>query len=118
MFLLQCNHLLTLLQVGGDFYDFFFIDSTHFAFLVADVSDKGIPAAMFMMKAKTIIKSLAQANRSADEIICIANNALCEDNEADMFVTLWFGILDTDKISVVYQRGSLQAADTPKRYRL
>ena len=51
-------------QVGGDFYDFFFIDSTHFAFLVADVSDKGIPAAMFMMKAKTIIKSLAQANRS------------------------------------------------------
>ena len=50
-------------QVGGDFYDFFFIDSTHFAFLVADVSDKGIPAAMFMMKAKTIIKSLAQANR-------------------------------------------------------
>ena len=89
-------------QVGGDFYDFFFIDSTHFAFLVADVSDKGIPAAMFMMKAKTIIKSLAQANRSADEIICIANNALCEDNEADMFVTLWFGILDTDKGLVSY----------------
>ena len=89
-------------EVGGDFYDFFFIDSTHFAFLVADVSDKGIPAAMFMMKAKTIIKSLAQANRSVDEIICIANNALCEDNEADMFVTLWFGILDTDKGIVSY----------------
>ena len=83
--------------VGGDFYDFFFTDSTHFVFLVADVSDKGIPAAMFMMKAKTMIKSLAQANRSVDEIIFIANNALCEDNEADMFVTLWFGILDTEK---------------------
>ena len=83
--------------VGGDFYDFFFSDSTHFVFLVADVSDKGIPAAMFMMKSKTMIKSLAQANRNVDDIIFIANNALCEDNEADMFVTMWFGILDTEK---------------------
>ena len=89
-------------DVGGDFYDFFFIDSSHFVFLVADVSDKGIPAAMFMMKAKTIIKSLSQANRSVDEIIYIANNALCEDNKADMFVTLWFGILDTDSGKVSY----------------
>ena len=89
-------------DVGGDFYDFFFTDSNHFVFLVADVSDKGIPAALFMMKAKTIIKSLSQANRSVDEIICIANNALCEDNEADMFVTLWFGVLDTDTGKVAY----------------
>ena len=89
-------------EVGGDFYDFFFIDNTHFAFLTADVSDKGIPAAMFMMKAKTIIKSLATAKRSVEDIILIANNTLCEDNSADMFVTLWFGILDTETGIVSY----------------
>lgn len=89
-------------EVGGDFYDFFFTDSNHFVFLVADVSDKGIPAAMFMMKAKTIIKSLSLANSCVDEIMFIANNTLCEDNEADMFVTLWFGILDTDTGIVSY----------------
>ena len=89
-------------QVGGDFYDFFFADNDRFVFLVADVSDKGIPAAMFMMKAKTIIKSLAEANRNIDEVIFNANNVLCAENSADMFVTLWFGALDTETGSVSF----------------
>ena len=89
-------------QVGGDFYDFFFVDNNRFVFLVADVSDKGIPAAMFMMKAKTIIKSLAETNRDIGEVIFSANNALCGENSADMFVTLWFGALDTDTGSVSF----------------
>ena len=82
-------------QVGGDFYDFFFVDDAHFVFLTADVSDKGIPAAMFMMKAKTIIKSLALSNRDIEKVIKTANRTLCEDNSADMFVTLWIGALNT-----------------------
>lgn len=82
-------------QVGGDFYDFFFTDDAKLVFLTADVSDKGIPAAMFMMKAKTIIKSLAQSSLSIENVITSANNILCEDNSADMFVTLWIGMLDT-----------------------
>ena len=83
-------------QVGGDFYDFFFITDSQLVFLTADVSDKGIPAAMFMMKAKTIIKSLAQSQLSVENVIATANNILCEDNSADMFVTLWIGILNTN----------------------
>ncbi|MBE6015522.1 MAG: hypothetical protein E7241_09205 [Lachnospiraceae bacterium] len=80
--------------VGGDFYDFFMTDRSHFVFLVADVSGKGIPAAMFMMTAKTQIKALAEQGLSAAEIMTEANNRLCETNEAGMFVTVWLGILD------------------------
>ena len=83
-------------QVGGDFYDFYFTDSTHLAFLIADVSDKGIPAAMFMMRAKTIIKSLAESGLSVDEIFTRANEKLCEENEAEMFVTAWMAIINTE----------------------
>ena len=82
-------------QVGGDYYDFFFTGDSQLVFLTADVSDKGIPAAMFMMKAKTIIKSLAQSRLSIENVIYAANNILCEDNSADMFVTLWIGVLNT-----------------------
>ncbi len=81
-------------EVGGDFYDFYFVNEGHLAFVIADVSGKGIPAAMFMMTAKTIIKDLAESGKSVDEVMTIANAHLCENNEADMFVTAWMGILD------------------------
>ena len=86
----------TAKEVGGDFYDFYMIDKHHLALLVADVSGKGIPAALFMMKAKTLIKNLAESGRNVDEVLTIANQKLSENNEAEMFVTAWMGILDLD----------------------
>ncbi len=84
----------TAKEVGGDFYDFYFVGSNKLAFLVADVSDKGIPAAMFMMTAKTVIKSLAESGLSPDAVMERANSKLCENNSAGMFVTAWLGIID------------------------
>ncbi len=81
-------------EVGGDFYDFYMIDENTVAFLVADVSGKGIPAALFMMTAKTIIKDLAESGIPVNEIFIKANQKLCENNESGMFVTAWMGILD------------------------
>jgi sigma-B regulation protein RsbU (phosphoserine phosphatase) len=83
-------------EVGGDFYDFYKLNDTTVAFLVADVSGKGIPAAMFMMTAKTIIKDLAESGLPVNEIFTKANEKLCENNESGMFVTAWMGILDTN----------------------
>jgi serine phosphatase RsbU (regulator of sigma subunit) len=84
----------TAKEVGGDFYDFYFLSDDKLAFLIADVSGKGIPAALFMMTAKTLIKSLAEAGLSVNEIFTVANKKLCENNDAGMFVTAWMGILD------------------------
>ena len=81
-------------EVGGDFYDFYKLNENTVAFLVADVSGKGIPAAMFMMTAKTIIKDLAESGMPVNEIFTKANKKLCENNESGMFVTAWMGILD------------------------
>ena len=81
-------------EVGGDFYDFYKLNENKVAFLVADVSGKGIPAAMFMMTAKTIIKDLAESGIAVNEIFTRANEKLCENNESGMFVTAWMGILD------------------------
>ena len=81
-------------EVGGDFYDFYKLNDNTVAFLVADVSGKGIPAAMFMMTAKTIIKDLAESGMSVNDIFTKANQKLCENNESGMFVTAWMGILD------------------------
>ena len=81
-------------EVGGDFYDFYKLSDTTVAFLAADVSGKGIPAAMFMMTAKTIIKDLAESGVAVHEIFTKANEKLCENNESGMFVTAWMGILD------------------------
>ena len=93
----------TAKQVGGDFYDFFNVDATHVVFLVADVSGKGIPAAMFMMRAKTIIKSLAQTNElTLGEIMDNVNYELYHNNDAMMFVTCWIGILDTETGNLQY----------------
>lgn len=84
----------TAKEVGGDFYDFYLLGEDKLAFLIADVSGKGIPAAMFMMTAKTLIKSLVESGIDASEAFTRANNKLCENNEAGMFVTAWLGILD------------------------
>ncbi len=81
-------------EVGGDFYDFYSFDDKTVFFLAADVSGKGIPAAMFMMKAKTIIKDLSERGLSVNEIFTLANEKLCENNESDMFVTAWIGKFD------------------------
>ena len=81
-------------EVGGDFYDFFFIDSNRLALVIADVSGKGIPAALFMMRSKTAIRGLASSGSTPSEILYEANNILCEGNDAEMFVTVWIGIVD------------------------
>ena len=81
-------------EVGGDFYDFYKLSENTVAFLAADVSGKGIPAAMFMMTAKTIIKDLAERGLAVNEIFTQANEKLCENNESGMFVTAWMGILN------------------------
>ena len=81
-------------EVGGDFYDFFFVDQNKLALVVADVSGKGIPAALFMMRAKTALRGLAESGKSPAEILKRANNTLCEGNDAEMFVTVWLGIID------------------------
>lgn len=83
-------------EVGGDFYDFCLTDAGHLMFLVADVSGKGIPGALFMMRAKTTIKNLVESGKDIDEVFTEANKRLCENNEAEMFVTAWMGLLDTD----------------------
>ena len=85
----------TAKEVGGDFYDFYFIDEDTLAFLVADVSGKGIPAAMFMMQSKTLLKSYAESGMSVEEVFTNANEKLCEGNDAGMFVTAWMGFLNT-----------------------
>lgn len=81
-------------EVGGDFYDFFFVDNDHLALVMADVSGKGVPAALFMMISKTLIKSIAQNGLSPAKVLEKVNNQLCENNEAEMFVTVWLGILE------------------------
>lgn len=83
-------------EVGGDFYDYYLLSNNKLAFLIADVSGKGIPAAMFMMTAKTMIKNLAESGYEVQDILTIANKKLCENNDADMFVTVWIGILDLE----------------------
>ena len=81
-------------EVGGDFYDFYMTDANTLHFLIADVSGKGIPAAMFMMRAKTELKSLTEAEMPISEVFTNSNQALCEGNDAGMFVTAWQGSID------------------------
>ena len=81
-------------EVGGDFYDFYLLDNDRLVFLIADVSGKGIPAALFMMRAKMTIKNLAERGADVDVIFSEANKRLCDGNDAGMFVTAWLGIVD------------------------
>ncbi len=86
----------TAKEVGGDFYDFYFLDANLLAFMVADVSGKGIPAAMFMMTSKTVLRDYAERGDEPKDVFINANAKLCEGNEAEMFLTAWMGFLDTD----------------------
>ena len=81
-------------EVGGDFYDFFLVDDDHLAMVMADVSGKGVPAALFMVITKTLIKNRAQMGDSPAEILFHVNNQLCDGNETEMFVTVWMAILE------------------------
>ncbi len=96
-------------EVGGDFYDFFFIDPDRIVFVIADVAGKGIPAALYMMRGKTAIRSLAQQDSSPSEIFHQANLSLCEGNDADMFITSWIGILNL-------KTGLMQCANAGHEY--
>ena len=81
-------------EVGGDFYDFFLIDDDHLGFIIADVSGKGIPAALFMMVSKTILNDLAMGGMSPEQVLETANDSICARNKEEMFVTVWFGVLE------------------------
>lgn len=96
-------------EVGGDFYDFFLVDEDHLAMVMADVSGKGVPAAMFMMISKTLIKSAAQSGLSPKAVLEKVNNQLCENNDAEMFVTVWLGILEIST-------GKMQCANAGHEY--
>ncbi len=80
--------------VGGDFYDFFLVDDTHLGIVMADVSDKGVPAALYMMTSKTLVKIYAKMKLSPPETLRRTNEWLCTNNESAMFCTIWFGVLD------------------------
>ncbi len=81
-------------EVGGDFYDFFLVDDDHLALVMADVSGKGVPAALFMVISKTLLKNSAQMKNSPKQVLEMVNNQLCEENEAELFVTVWIGIYE------------------------
>ena len=96
-------------EVGGDFYDFFLVDDDHLAMVIADVSGKGVPAALFMVIAKTLLKNAAQTGLSPKAVLEKVNNQLCENNEAGMFVTVWLGFFEIST-------GRLTAANAGHEY--
>lgn len=81
-------------EVGGDFYDFFLVDDDHLALVIADVSGKGVPAALFMVITKVLLKNSAQSGKSPKDVLEQVNGQLCVNNPIDMFVTVWLGILE------------------------
>lgn len=86
--------MLPAKEVGGDFYDFFLIDDDHLAMVIADVSGKGVPAALFMMMSRIMIKNFAMMGYSPEELLAQTNTAICLNNTKDMFVTVWYGVLE------------------------
>ena len=96
-------------EVGGDFYDFFLIDSTHLGMVMADVSGKGVPAALFMMVSKILVQNYAMMVKSPKEVLEATNRQICANNREDMFVTVWFGILDLES-------GKLTASNAGHEY--
>ena len=81
-------------EVGGDFYDFFLVDDDHLCMVMADVSGKGVPAALFMMASRIILANNAMMGKEPAQILTDANNAICSNNREEMFVTVWLGILE------------------------
>ncbi len=96
-------------EVGGDFYDFFLVDDDHLCMVMADVSGKGVPAALFMMATKIILQSVAMLGGSPAEILTKTNQAICSNNQEEMFVTVWVGILEIST-------GRLTAANAGHEY--
>ena len=88
-------------EVGGDFYDFFLIDDDHLCMVIADVSGKGVPAALFMMASKIILANNAKSGKSPAQILEDTNNTICSNNENNMFVTVWLGILEISTGKVI-----------------
>ncbi|MBQ4513893.1 MAG: PP2C family protein-serine/threonine phosphatase, partial [Anaerolineaceae bacterium] len=96
-------------EVGGDFYDFFLIDEDHLCMVMADVSGKGVPAALFMMASKIILANNAQSGKTPSQILTDTNAAICSNNREEMFVTAWLGILELST-------GKLTAANAGHEY--
>ncbi len=96
-------------EVGGDFYDYFLIDNDHLCVVMADVSGKGVPAALFMMASKIILQSCAMLGSSPGEILTKTNEAVCSNNPEEMFVTVWLGVLEIST-------GKLTAANAGHEY--
>lgn len=96
-------------EVGGDFYDYFLIDNDHLGIVIADVSGKGIPASLIMMISKVILQNCAMMGRSPSDVLATANNAICANNQEDMFITVWLGILEIST-------GKLTAASAGHEY--
>ncbi|MCL2033122.1 MAG: SpoIIE family protein phosphatase [Oscillospiraceae bacterium] len=94
--------MLPAKEVGGDFYDFFLINESKLAVVMADVSGKGVPAALFMVIAKTLIKNNAQSGKSPKEVFQTVNDMLCENNDACMFVTAFMGYIDLRSGKLTY----------------
>ena len=92
-------------EIGGDLFNFFLIDDDHLAFVIGDVSGKGVPAALFMMVTNILISEIAKSGGTPGEILEKVNNRLCEHNQADMFVTLWLGILEISTGKVIAANG-------------
>ena len=88
-------------EVGGDFYDFFLTDENHLALVMADVSGKSVPGALFMMVSKAILKNNAMMSRSPAEILTLTNDTICTNNKMEMFVTVWLGILEISTGKIV-----------------
>jgi serine phosphatase RsbU (regulator of sigma subunit) len=89
-------------EIGGDFYDYFPLDEHHIAMTVADVSGKGVPAALFMAVSRTLLRAIAQFNETPAKCIARLNDLLAADNERTMFVTLFYAVIDTRDGSMVY----------------
>ena len=96
-------------EVGGDFYDFFLIDEKHLGLVMADVSGKGVPAALFMMISKILVQNYAMTGRSPAQVLQAVNDQICSNNREEMFVTVWLGVLDTET-------GKITAANAGHEY--
>jgi sigma-B regulation protein RsbU (phosphoserine phosphatase) len=92
-------------EVGGDFYDFFFVDDKRLCFVIGDVSGKGVPAALFMAISKTLIKTEAKQGLSTDEVLTVVNSILAQDNQTCLFVTVFCAILDIETGEVEFANG-------------